>query len=100
MSFARKNSIQVFGSIVLMTAVGAMAAWQFYRYVTFSNPSGMLDVEGGSIHLLFAITLAGFACVIAFLVFSVFLRHDTDDELHIISAPLPRHLRPEVNSNE
>jgi hypothetical protein len=99
MSFARKNSIQVFGSIVLMTSVAAMAGWQFYRYVTFSNSSGALDIEGGSIHLLFSIALAAFACLIAFLVFSVFLRHDTDDDLHITSAP-PRHLKPETNSHE
>jgi hypothetical protein len=31
--------------------------------------------------------MAIFACIAGVLVFSVFLRHDTDDELHITAPP-------------
>jgi hypothetical protein len=32
-----------------------------------------------------------------FLVFSIFLRHDSDDDLHITFAPLPNHLSRKVD---
>lgn len=97
MSYARKNSKNVLGSVVLLIAVAAIAAWQFHKYVTFTDASGALNIQGGSAHLWFAIILTAFACGIAFLVFSVFLHHDKDDELHITFAPTPRHLNPEVD---
>ena len=81
MSYARKNIKNVTGSIVGVIAVAAIAIWQFYLFVTFKS------VEGGSGHLWFAIAMAVLACGAAFLVFSVFVRHDTDDDLHITSTP-------------
>jgi hypothetical protein len=44
-----------------------------------------------------AIVMAVFACFIGFLVFSIFLRHDTDDDLHITFAPAPIHLPSKAN---
>jgi Kef-type K+ transport system membrane component KefB len=80
MSYARKNIKNVAGSIVGVIAVAAIAVWQFYLFVTFKS------VEGGSGHLWFAIAMALLACGAAFLVFSVFVRHDTDDDLHITTT--------------
>jgi hypothetical protein len=85
MSYARKNSRKVFGSIAGIMAVTAVAVWQFYRFVTFTNEQGVVDLQGGRGHLWLAIVMAVVACVASFLVFSVFMRHDTDDELHITS---------------
>ena len=85
MSYARKNSNKVFGSIAGIIAVTAIGAWQFYRFVTFTNEQGVVDLQGGRGHLLWAIAMAVIACVATFLVFSVFMRHDTDDVLHITS---------------
>ena len=81
MSYARKNLKNVTGSIVAVIVVAAIAIWQFYLFVTFKS------VEGGSGHLWFAIAMAVLACGAAFLVFSVFVRHDTEDDLHITSTP-------------
>ena len=81
MSYARKNLKNVTGSIVAVIVVAAIAIWQFYLFVTFKS------VEGGSGHLWFAIAMALLAFAAAFLVFSVFLRHDTEDDLHITSTP-------------
>ena len=81
MSYARKNIKNVTGSIVGVIVVAAIAIWQFYLFVTFN------DVQGGTSHLWWAIAMAVLACGAAFLVFSVFLRHDTDDDLHITSSP-------------
>ena len=81
MSYARKNLKNVTGSIVAVIVVAAIAIWQFYLFVTFKS------VEGGSGHLWFAIAMAVLACGAAFLVFSVFVHHDTEDDLHITSAP-------------
>ena len=99
MSYAKKNSTRVIGSLLLLLSVVVIAIWQFYKYVTFSDSSGVLKVEGGSIHLMFAVIMSALACVIAFLVFSVFLSYDREDELHITFAPAPRHLKPEVDPN-
>ena len=80
MSYARKNMKNVTGSIVAVIVVAAIAIWQFYLFVTFSG------VQGGTSHLWWAIAMAVLACGAAFLVFSVFVRHDTDDDLHITSS--------------
>ena len=80
MSYARKNLKNVTGSIVAVIVVAAIAIWQFYLFVTFKS------LQGGSSHLWWAIAMAVLACGTAFLVFSVFLRHDTEDDLHITST--------------
>ncbi|HAF16066.1 MAG TPA: hypothetical protein DHU55_11595 [Blastocatellia bacterium] len=80
MSYVKKNIKNLWGSILGMIFVAAIAVWQFYQFATFKNGSG-------ASHLWWAIAMAVFACAMAFLVFSVFLRHDTDDELPITSAP-------------
>jgi hypothetical protein len=81
MSYARKNMKNVTGSIVGVVAVAALSIWQFYLFVTANN------VPGGTSHLWWAIVMAVLACSAAFLVLSVFVRHDTDDDLHITSTP-------------
>lgn len=80
MSYAKKNKINVTGSIAGMVAAASIAIWQFYLFVTFNS------TEGGTVHLWWAIAMAVLACSAAFLVFSVFVRHDTDDDLHITST--------------
>ena len=80
MSYAKKNLKNVMGAILAVIIVGAIAAWQFYLFVTFKS------VDGGSGHLWWAIAMTVLACGAAFLVLSVFVRHDTDDELHITST--------------
>lgn len=81
----RKSLTNVLGSVGGVIAVTAISVWQFYVFVTFRNSQGILDEQGGTQHLWWAIALALFACVAAFFVFTVFLRHDRDDELHITS---------------
>jgi len=81
MSYARKNTRNVTGSIAAVVIVATLAVWQFYQFVTFSG------AHGGTGHLWWAISLALLACTASFLVFSVFLRHDPDDDLHITSTP-------------
>ena len=87
MSYARKNRKHVAGSIIGIIVLTAIAIWQFYLYVTFKNASGLWMSDGGSGHLWWAIGMAVSACCVAFVVFSVFQRHDVDDELHITFAP-------------
>lgn len=79
MSYAKKNSRRVTASIVGLIVFAAIAVWQFYLFVSFEG-------AGGSGHLWLSIAMAVLACAVAFLVFSVFVRHDTDDDLHITST--------------
>jgi len=80
MSYARKNIRNVTGSILGVLVAAALGAWQFYLFVNFEGS------QGGNSHLWWAIAMALLACGIAFLVFLVFVRHDTDDDLHITST--------------
>jgi membrane associated rhomboid family serine protease len=79
-----KNLYMSVAGIFVLAAIGI---WQFYQFVNFTNASGVADTQGGSVHLWWAITMAVFACIAGVLVFSVFLRHDTEDELHITAPP-------------
>ena len=81
MSYARKDLKKVSASIIGVVVATALGVWQFYVFVTFEGS------QGGTSHLWWAIAMALVACGAAFLVFSVFVRHDTDDELHITSTP-------------
>ena len=89
MSYAAKNKKNVFGSIVGVIVLAAIAVWQFYLFVTFESAGNTIG-QRGTHHLWWAIALAVLAFGAAFLVFSVFLRHDADDDLHITSAPRAR----------
>ena len=80
MSYARKNLKNVTGAIIGVIAVAAIAVWQFYLFATFSK------AQGGQAHLWWAIIMTVLACTATFLVFSVFLRHDVEDDLHITST--------------
>ena len=83
MSYVRKSLPNVLGSILGVLVVAMIGVWQFYKFVTFRNASGVVDVQGGTSHLFWAIAMAIIACTAGFFVLSVLLRHDVDDELHI-----------------
>jgi Kef-type K+ transport system membrane component KefB len=80
MSYAMKNRKNVVVSIVGLLVLATVSIWQFYLFATASK-------SGESAHLWWAIAAAIAAFGVAFLVFSVFVRHDTDDELHITAPP-------------
>lgn len=87
MSYATKNKAGITGSIVGVFVLAFISLWQFYQFVTFEGGNGVDSVGSGSTHLWWAIALAVLACIAGVLVFSVFLRHDSDDDLHITSSP-------------
>lgn len=79
----RKNLTNVLLAVIGVIAIAAVAVWQFYLFVTFKTSHGVLDVQGGATHLWLALGAAFLACLAGFLVFSVFLRYDKDNEMHI-----------------
>ena len=84
------NNIKKRGTNVLLMAVGAVALgataiWQFYRFATYKDSEGVVDLQGGGYHFWLGLGAALLACLIGFFVFSVLLRYDKDDELHITS---------------
>lgn len=79
----RKSLTNVLAAVVGVIAIAAVAVWQFYLFVTFRTSQGVMDLQGGTIHLWLAIGGAMLACLAGFLVFSVFLRYDKNNELHI-----------------
>jgi uncharacterized membrane protein len=87
MSYASKNVKNLCMSITAVMVLATIAIWQFYQFVNFKDASGIRNLQGGSLHFWWALAMAVFACIAGVLVFSVFLRHDTDDELHITVPP-------------
>ncbi|HKZ78635.1 MAG TPA: hypothetical protein VJ124_10055 [Pyrinomonadaceae bacterium] len=86
MSHVRKSLTNVLASIIGVILVAAIALWQFYLFATFKNSKGIVDLQGGTHHLWWAIAMTLIACIVGFAVFSVFLRYDQDDEMHITSS--------------
>ncbi len=81
----RKSLPNVLAAVIGVMLIAAVAVWQFYLFATFRNSSGLVDVQGGTIHLWLAIGASLVACVAGFFVFSVFLRYDKNEDLHITS---------------
>jgi hypothetical protein len=63
----------------------AIAAWQFYLFAAFRGTDGVVDVQGGTIHLWVAIGIGLVTCVGAFLLISSFRAYDRRNEMHITS---------------
>ena len=87
MSLSRKNSRNILFFIAMLISMTAIASWQFYEYATFKHDNGLINIQGGVIHLLLALLLALSACGLGFFIASRMLRYDVDDQLHIISPP-------------
>jgi len=80
----RKN---ILPALIGVVSLAAIAVWQFYVFVTFTDGTGVVDLQGGRLHLWIAVGLGLLACIATFLILSVFLRHDRSDEIHITSQP-------------
>ena len=80
----RKSSTSVLTAFIGVIALVMLAVWQFYLFVVFKGSSSIADAPGGMLHLWLAIGITLIACI-GFFVFSVFLRHDRDDEPNITS---------------
>lgn len=65
---------------LLMTAI---AIWQFYLFATFKDSQGVVDLQGGTLHLWLAIGAGLAACACAFL--GIFRRINKAEEFHITS---------------
>ena len=81
----KKSRTNVLLGLFSVPAITGIAVWQFYQFVTFKNAAGIVDLQGGTHHLWWAIGLGLTAFIVAFLFFSVFLRYDRNDEMHITS---------------
>ena len=83
----KKSRKNLLSAIIVVMSIAIIAVWQFYMFVTFKNTNGIVDAQGGIQHLWWAIGFALLACTAAVLFFSVFLRYDSNDEMHITSPP-------------
>jgi hypothetical protein len=62
-------------------AMAAVAIWQFSLFVAFRDARGLLETQGGTIHLWLAIGAAVATCLCAFM--GIFRRINKTEELHI-----------------
>jgi predicted exporter len=81
----RKSPANVLAAVIGVSLIAAIAIWQFYLFVTFKNTQGLMDVQGGTQHLWWALGAALIACLAGFLVCSAFVSYDKDNEIHITS---------------
>ncbi len=77
-----KNSPRLWLSATSVVVLLVLAAWQFYLFVTFKS-QGLIDVQGGRLHLWIAVAATLLASITGFFVVSVLLRYDEKSELHI-----------------
>jgi hypothetical protein len=80
----QKNT-KTFIAVIGLAALGAFAALQFYSFAVFKNADGIVDVQGGTVHLWLAIGATLVVCIAGFFLFSGFLRYDKGKEIHITS---------------
>lgn len=86
----RKSRKKIVLAVTAVAIATVVALWQFYAFVTFQSAAGELDLQGGRTHLWWAIGFGLIAFIAAFFFASVFLRYNSDDELHITSPPARR----------
>jgi hypothetical protein len=82
-----KTQKNLLPGLIGVISLAAVAVWQFYAFVTFKDETGLVDLQGGRLHLWLAVGLGLLACIAAFFILSVFLRHDRSDEMHITTQP-------------
>lgn len=85
MASLKSNKTNVLVGVIALVALVAIAIWQFVLFARFRNAEGLLQVDGGGHHFWWGLLAALTACVVGFFVFSVLLRYDKSDELHITS---------------
>jgi hypothetical protein len=85
MSHIKKSGTNILAMMVGVAALAAIAVWQFYLFAKFKDSQGVLDAQGGTHHFWWGLGAALLACVIGFFAFSIFLRYDKKNELHITS---------------
>lgn len=72
---------------VLLWIVGlvmtAIATWQFSLFVAFKDSQGVLEAQGGTLHLWLAIGATAMTCLCAFV--GIFGRINKTEEFHITS---------------
>ena len=61
--------------------MAAIATWQFYVFVAFRDSKGLLESQGGTLHLWLAIGAAVLTCLCAFL--GIFRHINQPEEIHI-----------------
>jgi len=83
----RNRGKNVLTAIIVVMLFAVVAVWQFYTFATFKDTNGILDKQGGTQHFWWAVGFGLLACAMAFLSFSVFLRHDANNDTHITSPP-------------
>jgi hypothetical protein len=86
-------------AVIGLAALGAFAAWQFCLFAVFKGADGVVDVQGGTVHLWLAIGTALVVCIAGFFLFSRFLRYDKRNEIHITSpgqAPSDGRIRRDI----
>lgn len=83
MSNMKTKSTNVLLGVTALVLLIGIAIWQFVLFARFKNAEGLIEVDGGGHHFWWGLSAALMACVVGFFVFSVFLRYDKNDELHI-----------------
>jgi hypothetical protein len=76
-------------AVIGLVVLAAIAAWQFYLFAVFKDAEGVVDVQGGTLHLWLAIGIALLVCIGGFFLFSRLVSDDQLNEIHITSQGHP-----------
>ena len=79
----KKSQKSTIAAAMGLALLAATAAWQFYLFVVFRAADGVVDPQGGAVHLWVAIGIGLITCVGAFFFISSLRRYDRRNEMHI-----------------
>ena len=79
-----------FLTIIGLTGLAAIAAWNFHLFATLKDANGSGDVQGGMPHFWLAIGVTVLVWIGGFFFFSAVLRYDRRNEMYITSADQQR----------
>lgn len=85
MSQINKSRANILAMVIGLLAFAVLAVWQFFLFATSHDSQGVRDPQGGTSHFWWGLGATLVACVIGFFVFSVFVRYDKKNEMHITS---------------
>jgi hypothetical protein len=85
MSYSRNNKTKLAAAVISIISLVAIALWQLNLFLYYRNSTGHLDMQAGINHLWLALGSAIISILTLFIVFSVLVHYDGDNERHIIS---------------
>ena len=83
MQQVNKNKSGLWLPAIAVIVLLLLAVWQFYVFATFRDVGGVIDLQGGRLHLWLAVAATLLCAITGFFVVTALRQNDRESELHI-----------------